>query len=116
MNENQPLQKILAAIIRRRFIIFLLLAFLAGCLAAGLFLNRQRSDSVGELDQRYASQHGRAAEIIGRLETELERERELNRQLREHNNRAREIADGLTETTERNVRNLQDAVSLIGEI
>jgi len=31
-------------------------------------------------------------------------------------NRARELTEGLTGTAERNVRNLSDAVSLIGEI
>ena len=30
--------------------------------------------------------------------------------------RARELTEGLTATSERNVRNLQDAISLIGEI
>ena len=94
----------------------MLLAFLAGCLAAGFFFYRQRSPAIGELDNQYAVEHGRAAEIVGRLEEELGRERELNRALREHNNRARELASGLTDTVERNVRNLQDAVVLIGEI
>jgi len=109
-------QKTAAAYNRRRFVIFLLLAFLAGCLVTGLFFNRYRFTGIGKLDQRYYSQYGRATEIIGRLEDELGRERELNRKLREHNNRARELAEGLTSATERNVRNLQDAVSLIGEI
>ena len=99
-----------------RPLLFLLLAFLAGCLAAGLFFNRQRFVSSGELDQRYDFQHRRAAEIIGQLETELERERRINLQLREHNSRARELTEGLASASERNVRNLQDAVSLIGEI
>jgi hypothetical protein len=95
---------------------FLLLAFLAGCLCAGLFFNRQRFGGSGELDTRYNIQHGRAAEIVGRLEDELERERDINRQLREHNTRARDITEGLASAAERNVRNLQDAVVLIGEI
>jgi len=101
---------------RRRYLLYLLLAFLAGCLCTGLFFNRQRFANIGKLDKRYSNQHARAAETIGRLEEELGRERELNRQLREHNNRAREIAVGLTGTVERNVRNLQEAVGLIGEI
>ena len=112
----QVLRKILAALNRRHFVVFLLLAFLAGCLVTGLFFNRNRFTSIGELDQRYNSQYTRATEIIGRLEDELGRERELNRQLREHNNRARELAEGLADTTERNVQNLQDAIGLIGEI
>jgi len=33
-----------------RPLLFLLLAFLAGCLAAGLFFNRQRFIGIGELD------------------------------------------------------------------
>ncbi len=68
------------------------------------------------IHKRYASQYARAAETVGNLEAELERERRINKQLREHNQRAREITGGLTETTNRNVRNLQDAVSLISEI
>jgi len=105
--------------VSRRFLralLFLFIAFLAGCVLTGFFFNRQRPSTIGELDSRYNFEHGRAAEIIGRLEGELERERNINRQLREHNRRAREIAEGLTGTVERNVRNLQDAVSLIGEI
>ena len=101
---------------RFRPILYLLLAFLAGCLCTGLFFNRQRFANIGILDKRYANQHARAAETIGRLEEELGRERDINRQLREHNNRARKLTGGLTGTVERNVRNLQEAVSLIGEI
>ena len=100
---------------RLRPFIFLFLAFLAGCVLTGLFLNRQRFANIGELDTRYNRQHAGAAEVIRRLESELERQRELNRQLREHNTRAREIAGELTASAERNVRNLQDAVALIGE-
>ncbi|MCL2805318.1 MAG: hypothetical protein FWD26_05205 [Treponema sp.] len=124
MNEKQTLQKIFSkinqAIQQRRpvryFIFCIILAFLAGCLCAGLFIAGQRSALAGKFDSRYHSQHGRATEIIGRLENELERERDINRRLREHNTRARELADGITGAAERNVRNLQDAVSLIGEI
>ena len=101
---------------RFRPYLFLLLAFLAGCLCAGLFFNRQRFGGIGELDTRYDNQHGRAAEIVGRLEDELERERDINRRLREHNTRARNITEGLAGAAERNVRNLQDAVGLIREI
>jgi len=97
-------------------VLYLLLAFLAGCLCAGLFFNRQRFTNIGELDKRYANEHARATETIGRLEEELGRERELNRQLREYNNRARKLTGELTGTVERNVRNLQEAVGLIGEI
>jgi len=100
----------------RPLLLCILFAFLAGCLLTGLFFNRQRFANIGILDKRYADQHARATETIGRLETELGRERELNRQLREQNNRAREIAGGLTGTVERNVRNLQEAVGIISEI
>ena len=68
-----------------RLLLYLFLAFSAGCLVAGLLLNRQRSPTVGELDSRYALEYARAAETIGRLEAELERERELTRELREYN-------------------------------
>ena len=106
---------------RLRPLLFLLLAFLAGCVCtsyvlAALFLNRQRPATVGGLDSRYAEEHGRATETIGRLAAELERERGINRELREYNRQARGIADGLTKTAQRNVRNLQEAVVLIGEI
>ena len=101
---------------RLRPIMYLILAFLAGCICAGLFFNRQRFANIGILDKRYANQHARAAETIGRLEEELGRERDINRQLREHNNRARKLTGGLTGTVERNVRNLQEAVGLISEI
>jgi hypothetical protein len=100
---------------RFRPYIFLLLAFLAGCLVSGLFLNRQRFATIGELNQRYYREYGRAAETVRRLEDELERERKLNSRLREHNTRAREIAGELAASAERNVRNLQDAVGIIGE-
>ncbi|MCL2215326.1 MAG: hypothetical protein FWC06_09025 [Treponema sp.] len=99
-----------------RSLLFLLLAFSAGCVLSGLFINRQRSADIGELDRRYNLQHGRAAEIIGQLEGELERERDINRKLREYNTRARELTEGLADASERNVRNLQDAIRLIGEI
>ena len=99
-----------------RSLLFLLLAFSAGCVLSGLFINRQRSADIGELDRRYNLQHGRAAEIIGQLEGELERERDINHKLREYNTRARELTEGLADASERNVRNLQDAIRLIGEI
>ena len=99
-----------------RLVGIVLLAFASGAVLSGLFLHRQRSATTGELDNQYALEYRRAAETIGRLEEELGRERELTRELREHNNRAREIASGLTDTTERNVRNLQEAVGLINEI
>jgi hypothetical protein len=101
---------------RLRPYIFVLFAFLAGCVFAGLLFNRQRFANIGELDTRYNRQHAGAAEVIRRLESELERERELNIQLREYNSRAREIAGELATSAERNVRNLQDAVALISEI
>jgi hypothetical protein len=100
---------------RLRPYLFLLLAFLAGCVFAGLFFNRHRFADIGSLDQRYYSEYGRAAETVRRLEGELERKRELNNRLREYNSRAREIAGELATSAERNVRNLQDAVALIGE-
>jgi cell division protein FtsB len=101
---------------RNRSLFYILLAFLAGCLFTGLLIFGFGSAAVGKLNQRYAEQHGRAAETIGQLEGQLERERQLNRQLRDYNNRARELTEGLTESAQRNVRNLQDAVNLIGEI
>ena len=95
---------------------YLLLAFLAGCLCTGLLISGQRSATARRLDQRYNSQHGRATEIIRQLEGELDRERDINRQLREQNNRARDLTAELTNTTTSNVRDLSSAVNLIGEI
>jgi len=87
-----------------------------GAAGAGFFFSQQRPRPIGELDNRYALERARSAEATGRLEADLERERELNRQLREHNNEAREICNGITDLAGRNVRNLQDAIGLIGEI
>jgi len=124
LNEKQIIQGIFSKINQtmqqrrpvRYFLPFILLTFFAGCLCTGLFIFGQRSAAAGKLDQRYFSQHGRATEIIGQLEVELERERDINRQLREHNQRARELAAGAADAAQRNVRNLQDALLLISEI
>ncbi|MCL2184487.1 MAG: hypothetical protein FWB86_01345 [Treponema sp.] len=102
--------------INLRLSILILLAFLAGCIFTGYIIYRERFTGIGILDSRYDRQHARAAEIIGRLEEELGRERELNIRLREYNNRARDLTDGLASSAERNVRNLQDAITIIGEI
>ena len=96
--------------------LLLLLAFAAGCILTGLFFHQWRSGTIRELDRRYTAEHSRAAETIGRLTEELGRERELNRELRDHNSRARAIAAGLAESSNRTVRNLQDAIGLICEI
>jgi len=101
---------------RLRPLLFLLLAFLAGCLCTGLFLNRYRFAGIGKLNKRYDREHAGAAETVRRLEEQLERERDINRQLREHNSRARSLAQELANSSERNVRDLQGAVSLIREI
>ena len=98
------------------FIIGFLVCLLAGAAGAGFVWHRQGHGTVGGLDSRYFEEHGGAAETIGRLESELERERGINRQLREHNSRARDIAGGLAGATEQDVRNLQEAVGLIREI
>jgi hypothetical protein len=96
--------------------IAVIVGIVIGAVFTELIFYRERSRSAGELDNRYALQLGRTTEIVSRLEEELGLERELNLHLREHNNRARELAAGITDTTERNVRNLQEAVGLIGEI
>jgi hypothetical protein len=98
------------------YCIAFIVGLVIGAAGSGLFFYRQRSGSIGELDSRYASELGRAAETISGLEADLERERGLNRQLQDHNNRARKLADGLSDTAKQNVRNLQDAIGLIGEI
>jgi hypothetical protein len=101
---------------KKHFILCILLVFVTGCLFAGLYSIGQRFTAARKFDQRYIEQHTRAGEIIAQLYSDLERERDINRQLHEHNNRARDIAIELTGTTERNVRDLQTAISLIGEI
>ena len=65
MNESQHLQKILNSLPCRRYVLYLLFAFLAGCLCAGLFFNRQRFANIGKFDKRYANEHARAAVISG---------------------------------------------------
>jgi len=102
--------------LRIRLILFLVLGFIAGSVLAGLLVHRSGSDAIRALDSRYAGQYGRAAETIGKLESELDRQRNINLRLRENNTRARELAYELTGTTERNVRNLQEAITIIGEI
>ena len=114
--REAPLNGTYTATRRNHFVLCLLLAFLAGAVLSGILFNKQRPRSIGELDRLYAAEHGRATEIIGRLTAELERERELNRELREHNEQARAIAGGLTVSVERNVGNLQEAIGLISEI
>jgi len=99
-----------------RLLLFLLLAFIAGYLFSGLLIFGSGSGISARLDRRYDNQYTRATETIGRIENELRRERDINRQLREHNTRARELTGDLAVTAQRNVRNLQDAVILIGEI
>ena len=99
-----------------RIFLFVIIAFIAGYLFSGLLVFGSGPGKSGKLDRRYDSQYSRATETVGRIESELRRERNINKQLREHNTRARELAGDLAETAGRNVRNLQDAVSLIGEI
>jgi len=111
VNEKQP-----QAARKVRFVVCVLLAFLAGIIYTGIFFHLQRPRSVGELNRRYALEHRRAAETIGRLTEELERERDLNRELREYNDQARAIAGGLAGSLDRNVGNLQEAIGVIGEI
>jgi hypothetical protein len=110
VNENKKTLRLSS------FLLCLLFTFLAGVVCSGLFFSRQRPRSIGELDNRYAAEYRRATDIIGELTTELDRERELNRELRENNEQARAIADGLANSVKRNVGNLQEAIGLIGEI
>ena len=95
-----------------------IIAVIAICIvgAIGIIINNNRPGQLRSLDQRYYSEYGRAAETIEQLERELRQERQLNQQLREHNNRARELNGEVAAASRRNVRNLQDAIGLIGEI
>ncbi|MDR0623982.1 MAG: hypothetical protein LBG10_06075 [Treponema sp.] len=111
------MHEIITAIFRRRrFVLYLVLAFAAGCLLSGLFFAQRGSLDIRALDSRYAGELRGAAETIGRLTEELGRERGINQDLRDHNSRAGELVEGLTGTAGRNVRNLQEAIGLIGEI
>jgi hypothetical protein len=47
MNESQTLKKILTTLNRRRYLIYLLLAFLAGCLFTGFLLYSGDPDDSG---------------------------------------------------------------------
>ena len=90
-----------------------LLLIVAG---AGFIRYQQGHGYLGKFDFRYFKEYRGAAEIIGRLEGELEQERRNNRQLREHNNRARDITAELAGATEQDVRNLQEAVFVVRKI
>ena len=65
--KEQPLHDYQKTFLRIRPFLFLFLAFFCGALASGFFFNRPGSGSIGKLDRRYAEEHGRAAETIGRL-------------------------------------------------
>jgi hypothetical protein len=116
IDKEESLNETTARPFRPAAVVYIVAAFAAGVVFAGLFFNRQRSVGIGELDTRYNQQLAGAAETIGRLAAELERERGINQELRERNARAGELVEGLAGTALRNVRNLQDAVSIIGEI
>jgi hypothetical protein len=107
--------EIIKTVFRHRFVLCLL-AFAAGCLAAGLFFHWRGSVRIGELDTKYAGELRGAAETIGQLTAELGRERGITQELRNYNSRAGELVEGLAGAAGRNVRNLQDAIGLIGEI
>ncbi|MCL2276757.1 MAG: hypothetical protein FWC21_02550 [Treponema sp.] len=100
----------------KRAVLFIIIGVIAGSVLTGFFVYRSGPASIRTLDSRYDSQYRRATETIGKLESELDKQRNINNQLRNYNTRARELALGLTESTERNVRNLQDAIALIAEI
>jgi len=100
-----------------KYFIFGLIFGLLICLAgAGFIWYRQGLRPTGELDNRFSEEYGGATEIVRGLEDELEREREINRQLRDYNSTARQLALGIADSTEQNVRNLQDAIGVIREI
>ena len=54
--------------------------------------------------------------LLADLNQNLINSETLISKLRDNNTRARELALDLTGTTDRNVRNLQDAIAIIGEI
>jgi hypothetical protein len=77
--KEEPLHEILPVLFRLRFVLYLILAFSAGCLVIGLFFSRQGSDRIRALDTRYATELSGTAETIGQLTAELGRERGINR-------------------------------------
>lgn len=97
-----------AAQILRRMLPYILTALISALLTGTAFHLRQ-SGQTGELAARYALQQRNAEQTLGRLEQDLGRERT-------NTARARTIIDGLTGTTDRNVRNLSEAIGLIREI
>jgi hypothetical protein len=68
------LHEIITSLLRHRFILYLVLAFLAGCILSGLFFYRKGSVEIRELDTKYAGELRGATETIGRLTEELGRE------------------------------------------
>ena len=61
--------------------LFLTIGFFAGCLFAVFYIIESGASAIGKQELRYNNQHERATETIGRLETELERQRSINSQL-----------------------------------
>jgi hypothetical protein len=90
----------------------IVLAFVLGAVCAGLpgfLVGGQQSGKISDLDKRHADYERAATATIAELESNLERERKLTQG-------ARTLVGGLTKSTDRNIRNLQDALVLIKEI
>jgi hypothetical protein len=78
LSRRNPLHEIVTFLLRHRFVLYLVLAFLAGCILSGLYFHRKGSVGIRELDNRYAGELRGATETIGRLTEELGRERGIN--------------------------------------
>jgi hypothetical protein len=90
----------------------IVLAFILGAVCGGvpgLLVGGQQSGKIRDLDNRFAESANAATATISGLESNLDRERA-------NAERARALVDGLTVATDRNIRNLQEAIVLIKEI
>jgi hypothetical protein len=70
--KEEPLHEIIVTLFRRRVVLYLVLAFAAGCVLLGLFFHRRGSPGIGERNSRYTEELRGAAETIGRLTEELD--------------------------------------------
>jgi hypothetical protein len=112
LKKAEPLNETTVRPLRLPFVVYLILAFSAGAVPAGVLAHRQGYDAIRELAAKYSGELRSVAETIGRLTEELERERGINQGLREHNNRAGELVEGLTGPALRNVRNYRKQPAL----
>jgi uncharacterized protein (DUF885 family) len=93
----------------RSRVFLVIISALCGGIAAGFCVYQIGHRQYRELDARYNEHARNAATTVTELESNLERERELDRQ-------ARAIVEDLSGGAKRNIRNLQEAIGLLKEL